>query len=305
LHFGSDLVGTLAVLAGLIAVSAGWPAGDSLAALFVALLVVAAAARLMRRNVDVLMDRAPADWVVAARRAVERVDPPVALRRLRLRQAGGRAFVDVVIGVSTEAVVGQGHAVADRVEAAVHRALPESDVVVHVEPGMGEAGTRERVRAEAMTVPGVREIHDLAVIELADGTHDVSLHLKLPGELSLGAAHEVAEQVEHAVTSGVGDVGRVQTHIEPLAEEQAGREADEGSDGVEQLVRAVTGRSPREIRFLNTDEGLVLFLTLAVAAGETLAAAHDTASRVEARIRDAFPTVTDVIVHTEPAGPST
>src|SRR5215210_6452632 len=35
LHFGSDLVGTFAVLAGLIAASAGHPSGDSIAALFV------------------------------------------------------------------------------------------------------------------------------------------------------------------------------------------------------------------------------------------------------------------------------
>ena len=43
LHFGSDLVGTIAVLGGLLAVRAGWQAGDSLAALFVAFLVVVAA----------------------------------------------------------------------------------------------------------------------------------------------------------------------------------------------------------------------------------------------------------------------
>src|SRR6478735_1141887 len=67
LHFGSDLAGTFAVLAGLIAVAAGWPAGDSLAALFVAVLVITAAGRLIRRNVDVLMDRAPADVVLTAR----------------------------------------------------------------------------------------------------------------------------------------------------------------------------------------------------------------------------------------------
>ena len=42
LHFASDLVGTLAVLAGLVAVRAGWQAGDSLAALFVAFLVIIA-----------------------------------------------------------------------------------------------------------------------------------------------------------------------------------------------------------------------------------------------------------------------
>lgn len=300
LHFASDLAGTFAVLAGLVAVRAGWPAGDSIAALFVALLVVTAAGRLMRRNVDVLMDRAPVDMVATARRAVEAVDPPVALNRLRLRQAGGRAFVDVVIGVPPEAAVGQGHAAADRVEAAVHRALPESDVVVHVEPGQGGAGIRDRIRAAAMTVPLVREIHDLSVIELADGTHEVSLHLKLPGGMHLEEAHGVAEQVERAVTSGVHGVERVQTHLEPLAEELAGREANLRPDGVEQVVREVTGRAPREIRFLRTDEGLVLFLTLAVDPTETLAGAHDTASRVEAGIREAFPGVADVIVHTEP-----
>ena len=60
-HFGSDLLSTLAVIGGLLAARRGFPEGDSIAALFVAVLVVAAAARLIRRNVDVLMDRAPAD----------------------------------------------------------------------------------------------------------------------------------------------------------------------------------------------------------------------------------------------------
>ena len=169
LHFGSDLVGTLAVLAGLLAVRAGWPAGDSLAALFVALLVVTAASRLIRRNVDVLMDRAPVDAVRAARAAIATLDPPVEVRRLRLREAAGRTFTDVVIGVSPGAADGQGHAVADRVEAAVQQALPGGDVVVHVEPAGEEAALRERVREAAMSVSRVREIHNLSVIELPDG----------------------------------------------------------------------------------------------------------------------------------------
>ena len=55
------------MIGGLIAARAGFPEGDSIAALFVAVLVVTAAGRLIRRNVDVLMDRAPADAVEAAR----------------------------------------------------------------------------------------------------------------------------------------------------------------------------------------------------------------------------------------------
>src|SRR5438874_10353504 len=53
-HFGSDLAGSFAVLVGLLLVRAGWRDADAVAALFVAVLVLLAAGRLMRRNVDVL-----------------------------------------------------------------------------------------------------------------------------------------------------------------------------------------------------------------------------------------------------------
>jgi cation diffusion facilitator family transporter len=154
IHFGSDMAGSTAVLVGLAAAAAGYPNGDSLAGLFVAALVLLAARRLMRRNVDVLMDRAPADAHEAARQAIAGVRPHVDLRRLRLRQAAGRHFADVVIGVSPGAAVGQGHAAADSVEAAVQRALPESDVVVHVEP-VEETELRDRAHAAALGVPRV------------------------------------------------------------------------------------------------------------------------------------------------------
>jgi cation diffusion facilitator family transporter len=179
LHFGSDFAGTLAVLAGLVAAALGFPAGDSIAALFVSGLVVAAAVRLGGRNVDVLMDRSPEDETRIARKAIADLEPPVELRRLRLRRAGGEHFADVVIGVAPGAAIGQGHAAADRVEAALQAALPGIDVVVHVEPREASAALRERVLAAALTVSQVREIHNLTVIEV-DGALEVSLHLKLP-----------------------------------------------------------------------------------------------------------------------------
>ena len=169
------------------------------------------------------MDRAPADVVLTAREAIAELDPPVEVRRLRLRQAAGRTFTDVVIGVSPGAAVGQGHAVADRVEEAVERALPGSDVVVHVEPAGAEAALSERVREAAMSVARVREIHNLSVIELDDGFH-VTLHLKLPGDLALDEAHSIAEEVERAIVDGVPEVVDVQSHLEPLGKTAAGRE---------------------------------------------------------------------------------
>jgi cation diffusion facilitator family transporter len=301
LHFATDLAGSFAVLAGLLLARGGSPKGDAVAALFVAVLVLAAAGRLMRRNVDVLMDRAPADAAAAARQAIFAIRPPVELRRLRMRQAAGRHFADVVIGVSAAAAVGQGHAAADAVERAVQAALPEADVVVHVEPGEA-VGARERAHAAALGVPRVREVHNVTAVSLESGT-ELSLHLKLPADLSLEEAHAIAEEVEQAIHAEVPEVVSVQTHLEPLREEAEGLPAHDVPDESELVVRIVreeTGSAPRELRFLHTDEGLVAYLTLAVDGAVPLAEAHARASRIEERIRRERPHIGDVIVHTEP-----
>jgi divalent metal cation (Fe/Co/Zn/Cd) transporter len=301
LHFASDLAGSTAVLVGLLLVRAGVERADSAAALFVAVLVLLAATRLMRTNVDVLMDRVPAEAQAAALAAIAGLQPEVELRRLRMREAGGRQFADVVIGVSPETAVGQGHAAADLVEGAVQRALPGSDVVVHVEPHEA-AGVRERALAAALSVPRVREVHNVSVLDLAGGT-EVSLHLKLPGDLTLEEAHEIAEEVERAIRAAAPEVSAVQTHLEPLSEEarvETAEDVDDERAVVLRIVREELGRDPRELRFLHTDEGLVAFLTLGLDPNASLSSAHAQASEIEQRVREARPEIADVIVHTEP-----
>jgi cation diffusion facilitator family transporter len=298
LHFAGDLAGSIAVLLGLVFAHYGHPAGDPIAALFVGVLVLVAAARLIKVNVDVLMDRAPAEAEAAAIAAIGAMSPRVELRRLRMRQAGGRQFADVVIGVPPSAAVGQGHAAADAVEAAVEDALPNADIVVHVEP-IEDADVRERAHAAALGVRGVREVHNLALVDVA-GHKELSLHVKLPGDLSLDEAHDVAEQLETAICAAVPEIAGVQTHLEPLTETRAAREVDADAAIVSRVVREATGADPRELRFLRTEAGLVAFLTLGLDGTTRLDEAHARASEIEERIRHERPDIADVIVHTEP-----
>jgi cation diffusion facilitator family transporter len=298
LHFASDLAGSAAVLLGLLAARAGYHWADSAAALFVAALVLVAAVRLMKLNVDVLMDRVTPEAQEAALAAIGAL-PGIELRRLRMRQAAGRQFADVVIGVPPAAAVGQGHAAADAVEAAVQGALPGSDVVVHVEPLQDQAALRERALAAAQRVPSVREIHNLTVLRVGDAT-EVSLHLKLPGDVPLEEAHEVANEVERAIVDSVPEVDAVRTHIEPLAEAGEGRDVAGDRDLVERIVQEETGGPPRELRFVRTGEGLLAYLTLTLDPATSLADAHSRASEIEERIRRERPEIADVVVHTEP-----
>jgi len=300
LHFGSDLAGSVAVLVGLLLVRDGYRNADSIAALFVAVLVLIAAARLMRRNVDVLMDLAPADAEEAALRAIDRIRPAVHLSRLRMRQAAGRHFADVVIGVRPDAAVGQGHAAADAVERAVQTALPEADVVVHVEPLETTADLRERALAAALAIPLVREVHNVSVLSV-DGGIEVSLHLKLPGGLTLEEPHAIAEDVERTIASTVPEISSVQTHLEPLTEETGAAVVAGDAATVGRIVRETIGVTPDDVRFLETDEGVVAQFTLRLGSETALADAHAQASRIEEEIRRRLPGIADVVIHTEPA----
>jgi divalent metal cation (Fe/Co/Zn/Cd) transporter len=305
LHFTLDMVGSLAVLVGLLAVRAGYPQADSVAALLVAGLVLFTAGRLMRRNVRVLMDSAPRDRVQdAAREAITGIDETVRLRRLRMREVGGRHFADVVVAVEPDAAVAQGHAVANAIEEAIERELPGSDVIVHVEPDGGLGPLRQRATAAALAVGDVREVHNVTVLRVGEST-ELALHMKVPSALTLRAAHDIASEVETAILLAVPEVTRVQTHIEPLPEDGGTRA--QRAPGLEDERRAViavvqelTGSEPRELRFRQTSQGLLAFLTLGLGPQTTLVSAHALASEIEQRVRSEHPEIVDILVHTEP-----
>ncbi len=302
-HFAADLIGSLAVLAGLLSVNAGFHQGDALAALLVATIILVAAVRLISENANVLMDRAPAQARMAAERAIAGLGADIELSRLRLRESAGRYFADVVVNVPPGQAVVESHGAADLIEDAVEAALPGSDVVVHVEPRDRGLDLRERVLAIALAEPLVKEAHDITIFE-QDGAASVSLHLKFPSETSLREAHQVAERVERAVRERPGVID-VQTHLEPLERPLTAQRADAGADAratreIARLVRERTGGEPKLVKLLSTAAGRVLFLTLDVGASESLMGAHQLAGELEEELRKRIEGIAEVVVHTEP-----
>jgi cation diffusion facilitator family transporter len=303
LHFAGDMVGSLAVLAGLLAVRAGLSQGDSIAALLVAAIIFVAAIRLIAENANVLMDRTPAQARGAAESAIADLPDDIDLRRLRLRESAGRYFADVVVSVPPGQAVVEGHRAADLVEAAVERVLPGSDVVVHVEPRRRGLDLRDRVLAIALAEPLVKEAHDITIFE-QPGAASVSLHLKFPADLALREAHAIAERVEQAIRARP-EVADVQTHLEPLERPLHARPPDESADlrtrrEIEQLIRERTGSDPRKLRLLSTDAGRVVFLTIGVSPDESLTDAHRLAGELEDELHQRIAGIAEVVVHTEP-----
>jgi divalent metal cation (Fe/Co/Zn/Cd) transporter len=153
----------------------------------------------------------------------------------------------------------------------------------------------------------VREVHNVRVVDVG-GRPELSLHLKLPADLDLGAAHDIACAGEAAIVAAVPEVSDVHTHIEPLATGAEGAEprrsdvADE-ERVVRDIVRGLTGGEAEALRFRSGDDGLVVLLTVRLPGRPTLDEAHGVASELERRIRARAPAIDEVIVHTEPGDP--
>ncbi len=300
-HFASDLAGTLAVTVGLLLVDAGYAWGDSVAAIAVAALVLTAAGRLMWGNAGILLDKAPVTDLARAEEALAGLAPGVETRRLRLRAAGGHHFADVVVAVAPESALGQAHDAADAVEAALLAEIPGIDVTVHVEPATARS-TYERVLVAAQAVPGVREVHNVRLVQVA-GQTEASLHLKLPGDTPLADAHDAADRVEAAVRARAPEVAAVRTHIEPLTEPSAGKPSSSAqlAATVRAAVEEGASGSVTELRMVEVEGGLVAYVTVALPGALPLADAHARAAQARRRAREAAPDIRDVFVHTESA----
>jgi cation diffusion facilitator family transporter len=302
LHFASDLAGTSAVVIGLIFVALGEPRADAIAAIVVAAIVLAAAFRLVRQSVDVLMDRASGEAEAAILHALE--GQPVEVRRVRIRTAAGRYFADLVVAVGADIQLVQAHTVSDDIEEAVRAELPGADVVVHVEPRETGGDLREEATIAALSVPDVREVHNVRVMQVG-GRYELSLHVKLPRTKSLEEAHDVVEQLEETVRKAVPQIAEVHTHIEPLSRTDWASAPDDAEVAIEaaavgDVVRRYTGQEAVSVQFRDAERGRVALITVLLPADQPLPSAHRRAGEIEHAVRERCPELSDVIVHTEP-----
>jgi cation diffusion facilitator family transporter len=298
-HFGSDFIGTLAVLIGLGLAAAGVPGGDSVAAIFVAAIVLVAAVRLAAGNVGVLMDRAPLGQAVAVEQVVRDVAGVADVRSVRVREAGGESFADVVIGVSRLEGLEQMHDTSDRVEQAVRESLGRAQVQVHVEPArLAEERPNERVGAAARRVPGVVEAHNITVLEDAAG-RAVTLHVRLPEDATLRQAARAVERLKREILAEVG-IARVYAHVEPSAPDaQPAHDVSVTEPAVRdraaEAVRSVAGTAG-EVVVYRQGRRLLVVTSLTADPAITVRDGHALASRVEDAVREALAAVDDVIV---------
>jgi cation diffusion facilitator family transporter len=305
LHFSSDLVNSVLVLAALGAAAWGYPQADAFVAVAVSGFIALAGFRLAQRTVNTLLDAAPRGLAEQVRARAEGVPGVVSVERVRVRPAGGHVFGEVTVRVSRTLPLERVAEIRSKVVAAIREELPGGEFTVTADPvQLDDETILERVllTAARLRVP----VHHVTVQNLARRL-SVSFDLEVDGRLSLGRAHEIASRVEAAIREELGPQVEVESHIEPLVATQLqGREADAAT--VARIATSLAENTEKgggiadchDVRVRVTESGLVVNYHCRVEPDLDVASVHELVDDLERRVRLQNPEILRVVGHAEP-----
>jgi cation diffusion facilitator family transporter len=304
LHFGSDVLGSIAVIVGLALAGLGYPWGDAAAAIAVAIVIAMLGLRMVRSTVETLLDRAPEGASEKATAAIRSVPGVIDVERLRVRMVGSTHFIDAIVAVPRTYPIDRVEEIKRNAQAAVSKALDDADLTFTAVP---VARDNESIRERIMVIArnSGLAIHHVTVHDLG-GKLTVSLDLEVDGDMALTAAHDIAQELERNIRDEFGEDLEVDTHIEPLEPE-----LPLGADAAPERVAAIHDALSRfaadtaihdihSVRVRDTEAGEIVNFHCRAAPSMSVIKVHENVDEIERALRRAFPTVKRVISHAEP-----
>jgi len=136
-HLLTDVWTSVGVIIGVLLVGlTGWQRLDPIVAAIVGLNILVTGFRLASQSVTSLLGAAmPADDLARVNAVLDDMrTAEIDFTDLRTRESGRHRFVSLTVLVPANWTVEQGHTLADDVEVAIAKNLPDTDVQTHLEP---------------------------------------------------------------------------------------------------------------------------------------------------------------------------
>lgn len=297
----ADVLATVAVLIGLVGVTIGLPWADSVAALLVAGIIARAAINVAWRSGDILMDRAPAGAARQLRSAIQGVDGVREVRSVRVRRSGPDLIGDASIATARMLSLEAAGALVEEVKRAAKAALPSLDLTVAVQGQTRPSDLVERVHAAAARNGGVRDLHNVTVERENDGSLHLTMHAKLPGDMTLAAASRASADLERTLRTELSDANRIDIHLEPMEPHVVrGEDVTSRRTQLATKMREVVESHPEVRRCVDVElsdrhNRIYAHVVAELDGAVSLEHAHQVESELEQQIRRVFPEVHEVV----------
>jgi cation diffusion facilitator family transporter len=132
-HTVSDVLTTVAVIAGWQLAAHGYRWLDALASIIVAAMILYLAYGLFQKAIPVLVERSIAN-PEALSSVASAVSGVQETRRVRSRESGSGPAIELVVSVDPNMSTADSHAIADEIERTISEKFSVNDVTVHIEP---------------------------------------------------------------------------------------------------------------------------------------------------------------------------
>jgi cation diffusion facilitator family transporter len=296
----SDVLATVGVLAGLIGVRMGFSWADSVAALLVAVIIARAAGLIAWRSGDILIDRAPAGADRKLRAAIQSVGGVREVRSVRVRRSGPKLLGDAVIATARMLSLEAAGRLVDDVKRVAQVALPELDLTVLVEGQSRPSDLVERVHAAAARNGGVRDLHNVTVERETDGSLHLTMHAKLPGDMTLASASLASAGLEKTLRAELPDATRIDIHLEPMEPHVvSGEDVTQRRALLAERMREIVESHPAvkrgvDVELSDRHNRIHAHVVAELAGDVSLEQAHQVETELEEQIRRALPEVSEV-----------
>ncbi|WP_027531135.1 cation diffusion facilitator family transporter [Bradyrhizobium sp. WSM3983] len=304
LHFASDVMGSCAVIVGLILAAFGFWWGDAAAAAVVAVMIAALGLRMASSTVQTLVDRAPEGALEKATAAIRGVPGVIDVERLRVRMVGATTFIDSIVNVPRTYPIDRVEEIKRNAQAAVSKTFGDADLAFTAVPVVRD---NETVRDRIMVIAhnSGLAIHHVTVHDLV-AKLIVGIDLEVNADMQLEAAHDVANTLEQNIQEEFGADVEVDVHIEPL-EPELPFGVDAAPERVQTIAAALTEYAAggeihdiHNVRVRDTEGGEIVNFHCRAMPSMTVIKVHEQVDAIERRLRRAFPSVKRVISHAEP-----
>lgn len=304
LHFRTDVWSSSVVVLGLVLTLLKIPVADSIAALIVAIFVISVTLSLGKRTINELLDHAPTGLEDEVKRTAMEMPGVQQVDNIRVRNSGSKTFVDLTLHLRRTTPFEVANAQVHEVEEAIHKVIPNADVIIHPEP----TETADETVVDKVKLLLSREGwqgHDVQAF-LVDGKYHVEFQIEFP-QKDFVRVHKIVDDIEERIKKEIPDVVSVVVHIEDSQENvinsvDVTRSSQELIHDI--LEVAATMKEIHDssvISVLEVKGKYRVSMKCTVEKNLPLEQAHEISTALKNKIMVALPEIKEVHIHTEPA----
>ncbi|MHA1966742.1 MAG: cation diffusion facilitator family transporter [Candidatus Hodarchaeales archaeon] len=301
LHFSTDILSSSVVFVGLIFASIGFPIGDPLAAIGVAIIVLVMTLRLGRETIGSLLDRAPLGAKEKVQTAALSVEGVLSCNKIRIRKSGPLNYIDIAIVLDPNLSLENAHTIGEEVKFQIENVISPVDVTIHMDPTSDELSLlTQKIRHQQKDFGFIIRIKNIYAFVFRKKV-SVGLDLEVDGGKTLQQIQTDIEGFKNSIFDIDNNIEDIDIHIEPFIDRN---DTFLDEEELKEVIKSITGESknlhnPHGIKIFKIPSGFYISFHCKADSKISVDTAHEETALLERNLMSKIKTISRIYIYVE------